>query len=238
MINVPATAPATAYCGETDAAARFVAAGCTVGSDLPAGLDATAAGPGGLGDGSGASAKRLLLPSANATRQLFGVWALVAEDVQALVDVCHVDQAVADDRVAPGHRQSGAELRVSLPRLRSARSELGQPLRMGGVGQVEDLQAARVPADEGELADQGRIVAGVRADWTVAARRRVVLRAPQDADCTRPSLIGDVGQPRRPVRAGGRVALVGEEQEVLARHLDRAVDVAARQRRQARPDRR
>src|SRR5215471_15003914 len=95
------------------------------------------------------------------------VGAGVLEDVQAVADVDGVDQSVADDRVAPEHHFVGpaAQRRVLQGHggqwVREEEAGLGG---VGRVGQVDGLDSAGVPVDEGEIWQRGGVVGGVTGE--------------------------------------------------------------------------
>src|SRR6266567_4798101 len=91
----------------------------------------------------------------------------VFEHVQAVADVDGVDQPVADDRVAPEHHlvRPAAERRVFQRHLvqRPGQEEAGLG-GVGRVGQVDGLDSAGVPVDEGKVRQRGGVVGGVAGE--------------------------------------------------------------------------
>src|SRR5215831_10045914 len=175
--------------------------------------------------------------------RLGGVGAGVLEHVQAVADVDGVDQPVADDRVAPEHHlvRPAAERRVlqghAGQRVREEEAGLGGP---GRVGQVDGLDPAGVPVDEGQVWQRGGVVGGVAGELLgcrvvagAAAERLLVFGDLVLADDHRVRGVGDVDDPGPSPRAakarvGERaVDLVGGEGVVRARYGDRRVPVGA-----------
>src|SRR5215813_13708257 len=120
---------------------------------------------------------------------LIGVRAGVAQDVQAVTDVDHVDQALVDDRVAPHNHLVGAAAEGGVlggDRGQWLREEGPGRGRMGGVCDIDGAKPVRVPGDDRHVRQDGQVVravAGVGGVRGIHARRRLtvgvlVLRRP------------------------------------------------------------
>src|SRR5207237_7971895 len=98
-----------------------------------------------------------------------------AQHQQPLVDVGHVDQSVPDDRIAPGHGGRRAQRRIACVCLHATRAQLDQRHRVGGLRDVEDLHSAAVPADQGQVRRERRVVAGPGPGGGARAHGGIVL---------------------------------------------------------------